>query len=134
MEMATENAGVWPDNLIRVQMTPTAPSTGRLDVRDVDGGMDERDCDAHRNGEVGTRQFVERRFRIRTPPSPDHLCTAESIAWISSRVEGDSRIYEAIMRALDYMVETWSGFVATDGRDGRGSGESRTTSQKRLRT
>lgn len=120
MEKGTNADGQWPENLIRVQMTPTSSTIGgggggrKANVDDSDDGWK-------------TATFIERRFHIRTPPSPDHLSTAESIAWIVSRVEHNPQIYESIMSALDYMVEVWRSCTtsAGDGKD--------RMSQKRLK-
>jgi len=121
MEAATENAGEWPENLIRVQMTPS--SAGGVKVH-VDGSCrrtDEYNTGDNENKSTNSsnkgEKFIERRFLIRTPPSPDHLSTAESIAWIASRVENNPQIYESIMKALDYMVEIWRGCTAADSRN-----------------
>ena len=118
MEAATENAGEWPQNLIRVQMTPS--SAGGVKVH-VNGSCKRTDEDNNGDNESESTNnsnkretFIERRFLIRTPPSPDHLSTAESIAWIASRVENNPQIHESIMKALDYMVEIWRGFTAAD--------------------
>ena len=52
-----------------------------------------------------------KRFDIRTPPSPVHLCTAECLALVASRVEENPVIYETIMRPLDLMVSQWHSFA-----------------------
>jgi DTW domain-containing protein YfiP len=110
MDNKTEAAGVWPKNLIRVQLTPsTSPTANQEETTSSDSKP----------------AFIQRRFQIRAPPSPDHLSTAECMAWIASRVEQNSEIYEGIMKVLDYMVELWRGFASSDGSDdkrkGRGS-------------
>jgi hypothetical protein len=77
--------------------------------------------------------FKPRRFDIRTPPSPDHLSTAECIATVAAMAEtsghhafhpyatgpdpdaasssgmvgSGSEIFEALMRPLDLMVHFW---------------------------
>ena len=108
MNNKTEALGIWPKHLIRVQLTPSSSSEETSDSKHT---------------------FIQRRFQIRAPPSPDHLSTAECLAWISSRVENNPEIYEGIMKVLDYMVELWRGFAnAADGggdadkRKGRGRG------------
>lgn len=53
----------------------------------------------------------QKRFGIRTPPSPGQLSTAECLALVVSRVENDPEIYETIMKPLDLMVEQWHGFA-----------------------
>ncbi|KAK1741631.1 DTW domain-containing protein [Skeletonema marinoi] len=103
MDNKTEAAGVWPKHLIRVQLTPSTSSTSNQE-------------------ETSNDAFVQRRFQIRAPPSPDHLSTAECLAWIASRVEGNSDIYEGIMKVLDYMVELWRGFARPDGDKRKGGG------------
>lgn len=103
MDNKTDAAGVWPNNMIRVQLTPSSSSSTS-------------------NGEeTSNNEFIQRRFQIRAPPSPDHLSTAECLAWIASRVEGNSDIYEGIMKVLDTMVEIWRGFAGDGKRKGGGS-------------
>ena len=112
MDNKTEAAGVWPDHMIRVQLTPSSSSA----------------C----NQEETSNDFIQRRFQIRAPPSEDHLSTCECLAWIASRVEGNKDIYEGIMKVLDYMVELWRGFARSDGDDKRkGGGSCREMTQKR---
>jgi len=123
METKTDTLGEWPKNLIRVQLTPTAlggqvHDSGSSDQ--VDNGYNNNNADANsklkdRNNEDST--FIERRFQIRAPPSPDHLSTAECVSWIVSRVERNPMIYQSIMNTLDFMVEIWKGF--TNGKPGR---------------
>jgi DTW domain-containing protein YfiP len=55
-------------------------------------------------------EFKPARFDIRTPPSPNHLSTAECIAWIISTIENDPSHYDTIMKPLDLMVEQWHSF------------------------
>ena len=109
MDNKTEAAGEWPKNLIRVQLTPSTSSTNNQEETSNDSKP----------------AFIQRRFQIRAPPSPDHLSTAECLAWIASRVEHNSEIYESILKVLDYMVELWRGFTSSnDGdekRKGRGT-------------
>ena len=59
--------------------------------------------------------FQPGRFGIRTPPSPDHLSTAECIAWIASRVEQPQQdssvlLLETLLKPLDCMVFKWTSF------------------------
>lgn len=51
-----------------------------------------------------------KRFDIRTPPSADHLSTAECLAWIVSKIEQEPEIYETLMKPLDLAVEQWHSF------------------------
>lgn len=53
--------------------------------------------------------ITHRRFDIRTPPSPDHLSTAECIATVLRELEGESNkdIFDLLMRPLDLMVSQW---------------------------
>lgn len=53
-----------------------------------------------------------RRFDIRTPPSPDHLSTAECVASVLRELEGESNkdIFDLLMRPLDLMVSQWRSF------------------------
>jgi DTW domain-containing protein YfiP len=52
----------------------------------------------------------QNRFDIRTPPSPNHLSTAECIAWVISVIEEDPLLYDTLMRPLDLMVEKWHSY------------------------
>ena len=61
-------------------------------------------------------EFRPRRFDIRTPPSNDHLSTAECIAWVTSRIEQDPTLYETFMRPLDLMVNQWHSFSDTKNK------------------
>ena len=54
--------------------------------------------------------IVPRRFDIRTPPSDQHLSTAECIALVLAKVEGNSDIYAVMMKPLDLMVQQWHAF------------------------
>ncbi|KAL3763336.1 hypothetical protein ACHAW5_011003 [Stephanodiscus triporus] len=120
METANEDAGQWPENLIRVQMTPTSAGNCNVHVNDSTGERGGGDTERQAKHDINEGgQFIERRFHIRTPPSPDHLSTAESIAWIASRVENNPQIYESIMNALDYMVEIWRGFTTSPDKISR---------------
>ncbi|KAL7461371.1 hypothetical protein ACHAXS_001791 [Conticribra weissflogii] len=103
MDNKNEAAGVWPDHLIRVQLTPSVSNAG-----------DKGETDTTSNANEPKPDFIQRRFHIRAPPSPDHLSTAECLAWVASRVEGNPLIFESIMKVLDYMVELWRGFANCD--------------------
>ena len=109
MEKCTDSDNQWPENLIRVRITPPS-STSTSSKVNLDGSDDDDGwkTPSLTTTTTTTTPFIERRFRIRTPPSSNHLCTAESIAWIVSRVERNPVIYESIMTALDYMVSVWN--------------------------
>mmetsp|Transcript_11610 Transcript_11610/g.24768 ORF Transcript_11610/g.24768 Transcript_11610/m.24768 type:complete len:398 (-) Transcript_11610:210-1403(-) len=113
MDTATEDAGEWPKNLIRVQLTP---SSNKGNDGDNNNNVD---TSSQSKGDTGDSDpvFVERRFQIRAPPSPDHLSTAECLAWIASRVERNPEIYQSVMKTLDYMVELWKGFATAKDDD-----------------
>lgn len=135
MEAATDAAGEWPENTIRVQMTPSSSGNSRVDVDDaswteanVGSSIESRSKTQDDNSE--SQSFIQRRFLIRTPPSPDHLSTAECIAWIASRIENNPLIYESITKVLDYMVERWKGCTNPDIRKRSGKSE---MSQKKLK-
>ena len=97
MENKSQEVGGWPKNLIRVQLTPSTEN-------------------AKATSKNSEPVYLERRFQIRAPPSPDHLSTAECLAWIVSRVEENPEIYEGIMKVLDYMVELWRSHVGGDNK------------------
>jgi len=83
MDRANLQHGLYPTNTLRVQLS-------------------EQDL-------VG---LSPRRFDIRTPPSPQHLSTAECLAWVVSRVEERPEIYDTLMKPLDLMVQQWHSFAA----------------------
>ena len=87
MHKANESANRYPTNLIRVKLT-----------------RDDWNVFAENS------EFKPARFDIRKPPSPDHLSTAESIAWVVSVMEGNSTCYDVIMKPLDLMVKKWRSF------------------------
>lgn len=111
MYRKVSSLGEWPDDLIRVQMKPSEAGATSIPRGASRGG------DAEADGEG----FKTRRFMIRAPPSPDHLSTAECLAWVTSMVEDDPRIYQGIMTTLDYQVDIWRSFSEGKGkkRDGR---------------
>ena len=127
-EMEAASSVEWPENLIRVQLKPSEVSGQR--------NHDEGD---NAKAETSTSEgpnFIERRFQIRTPPSPDHLSTAECLAWIASRVEHNPDIYQGIMKTLDYMVKTWEQFTeksTSDNRKSKRNVRSKNMSQKKLK-
>ena len=94
MENACTTHNVWPSNLIRVKLSP-----------------------ANTNGT--THDFQPRRFDIRTPPSPNHLSTAECIARVLAIVEDDVSIFDTLMKPLDLMVQQWHSFSKSkaEGKD-----------------
>jgi len=55
----------------------------------------------------GLCSYKPRRFGIRTPPSPEHFSTGETMAWVLSKIENDPSLYESLLRPLDLMVEKW---------------------------
>ena len=111
MNRKVSSLGEWPDELIRVQMKPSAAGATSIPRG---ASRDGNDTEADGKG------FKTRRFNIRAPPSPDHLSTAECLAWVTSLVEDKPRIYEGIMTTLDYQVNIWRSFSEGKGkkRDG----------------
>lgn len=103
MEAATDAAGEWPESMIRVQLTPSSIGKSRVDFIGTDNES-KTQCD-----NIDSQTFIQSRFLIRTPPSPDHLSTAECIAWIVSRIENNPIIYKSVTNVLDYMVGLWKG-------------------------
>lgn len=57
--------------------------------------------------DYGEYFFKPLRFDIRTPPSPDHLSTAECIAHTLRVVEENDELFNVLMRPLDLMVQQW---------------------------
>ena len=86
MDRANMEYGCYPEHMLRVQLT-----------------KDDFDRDNTR--------FEPRRFDIRTPPTEQHLSTAECVAFVLSRIEDDNHlIYHTIMKPLDLMVQQWHSF------------------------
>ncbi|KAL7486605.1 hypothetical protein ACHAW6_012211 [Cyclotella cf. meneghiniana] len=94
---------------IRVQLVPAAfESCDGSDERSPSGNDTiEKTSTDSTDSALETKPFVQRRFQIRAPPSPNHLSTAECLAWVASRVEGNPAIFETITNVLDYMVFLW---------------------------
>jgi DTW domain-containing protein YfiP len=61
--------------------------------------------------ETDLKNVQPRRFDIRTPPSDQHLSTAECIALVVSKVERNPDIYSTIMKPLDLTVQRWHDFA-----------------------
>ncbi len=95
MEFANVQHKLYPEGLIRVKIHPSDHSQESEEIRPA--------------------SYQPRRFDIRTPPSDDHLSTAECIAWITSVVEEDPTLYDRLMKPLDLMVEKWHSFAANEG-------------------
>ena len=96
----------------------------------------DKDQEQHRDASTKTKyEFKPRRFDIRTPPSDQHLSTAESLAITVHSIEAELRrshpeshtdtglsmkgndhnkdvdIYATMMKPLDLMVEQWHSFA-----------------------
>ena len=113
--------GWWPKDIIRVKLIPS-----KQDKIPIQIALDEV---AARTG-----TFRPNRFEIRTPPSVDHLSTAECLAWVVATIEENPMIYETLLRPLDLMVEKWKSF--SEGRclnrftDGDGPMEGQTCERR----
>ena len=84
---------VWPDHVIRVRIeTPDFLLNAT------------NSCKSH-----PLIDYQPKRFHIRTPPSENHLSTAESIAMVVSRIEENYALYDTFMKPLDLMVKQWHG-------------------------
>jgi len=107
MDRACIKYGVYPPHMIRVRLDPTVDCGASL------GSNEDRTAVTCVTANLLTSQpqFQPRRFDIRTPPTPDHLCTAECIAWALSIVESDMGIYRTLMKPLDLMVQKWRSFT-----------------------
>jgi DTW domain-containing protein YfiP len=136
MDKGTDLNNGWPTNLIRVQLMPSSLSTSSSSSSSsiVNGGDEETSSSSSIATATTVPAFVERRFHIRTPPSSNHLCTAECIAYIVSRVESNPRIYTSIMTTVDYMVTVWNQLSIANTDDGNNSRGIKTEmSQKKLK-
>jgi DTW domain-containing protein YfiP len=137
MDKGTDLNNGWPTNLIRVQLTPSSSSSSSTSSSyssTVNGGDEETSSSSIATATT-VPAFVERRFHIRTPPSSNHLCTAECIAYIVSRVESNPIIYTSIMTTVDYMVTVWNQLsILANTDDGNNSRGIKTEmSQKKLK-
>lgn len=104
--------------MVRVRLDPTTDWDANLDDEAVETSV------ASTSTAVPRLQFQPRRFDIRAPPSPNHLCTAECIALALSIVERDNmEIYRALMKPLELMVQKWHS--CADGGDGCNNGRGR---------
>lgn len=97
---------------IRVQLVPTASKK----CDNVDREMNQSTASNKSTESTTQTPFVQRRFEIRAPPSPNHLSTAECLAWVASRVERNPIIFESITKVLDYMVHLWRVNVSSGKR------------------
>lgn len=97
MDQANVSEGQYPDHVIRVVLRPNKEN-------DMEGSSNDDD--------VSSKKINERRgrFDIRTPPSANHLSTAECIARVLSVVEGNPSVYTSLMKPLDLMVDKWRSF------------------------
>ena len=93
------------EHWIRIQLIPEE-ITPIESIEEISNSQDE----------TSQTPFVQRRFQIRAPPSPNHLSTAECLAWVASRVERNPIIYESITKVLDYMVNLWRVNVASNNK------------------
>jgi DTW domain-containing protein YfiP len=120
MDKGTDLNNGWPTNLIRVQLTPSSSSSSTSSS--YSSTINGSDDNGWKAPPIATAtSFIERRFHIRTPPSSNHLCTAECIAYIVSRVESNPMIYTSIMTAVDYMVTVWNQLSIANTDDGNNS-------------
>lgn len=95
MDMKSIENKSWPKHMIRFKLNP-------------------------KKGDCGER-FKPRRFDIRSPPSINHLSTAECIAHVLRIVEADEgsevgldqkddSLFDTLMKPLDLMVKQWHSF------------------------
>ncbi len=132
MERACTLHNTWPQNIIRVQFSPmdkdqTTTTTSTTTDHDLNIKhplpnnnqndsiiITEKEQKLKKTLKSDTTRppegFKVRRFDIRTPPSSNHLSTAECITWAVSVIEEKPQIYETMMKPLDLMVEKWHSF------------------------
>lgn len=110
MDAKTAALSLWPKDLIRVQLSPTNNS----DASDSNNDKEEKESKKKTTTESIPSGFIPHRFDIRTPPSENHLSTAECIAWVVSSIEGNPLIYDTFMKPLDYMVHLWHSYEEKD--------------------
>jgi DTW domain-containing protein YfiP len=117
MDLKNKQENQYPDRMIRIQLKPTTDDKMPNDT------------------------FQPGRFDIRTPPSPDHLSTAECIAWIASRVawiasrveqphQDSSVLLDTLLKPLDCMVSKWK-YFQSDKRPAEDDSSSQRQSKQR---
>lgn len=100
MEQACTAHHIWPDHVIRVRLQPQ-DFMGRPD------SFEKTFTNSNAVDFEGNLRYQPKRFHIRTPPSESHFSTAESIAMVTSRIEGNAGLYDTFMKPLDLMVQKW---------------------------
>jgi len=116
--MNTKNTtrNLWPKDIIRVKLLSPNSSTSKPQNKD------KTEPPASSSPADHPTVFVPKRFDIRTPPSDQHLSTAECLAWVVSVIEDSPEVYETLMKPLDYMVQKWHSFSQEDDIKGGGRG------------
>jgi len=114
MHLKNTSMNLWPKDLVRVKLSPTIESHPKNDDNEPSSTNSTKDSTDSSNSKLPT-SYKPRRFDIRTPPSENHLSTAECIAWVVSAIEQDGSIYETLMKPLDYMVKLWHSFDSNRG-------------------
>jgi DTW domain-containing protein YfiP len=109
---------------IRVQLLPSKLNCCGGTDQTADSANTKADTEVcFGNAQNNTQTpFIQRRFQIRAPPSPNHLSTAECLAWVASRIEQNPEIFETIAKVLDYMVILWRGSVVSEEEKGSEQG------------
>lgn len=147
MERKNTTLNLWPKDLIRVKLTPSSSPSSTNDNTQPNDGNGTADNKNHESDDALSKStakaqnpttnreisetaqtkipegFKPRRFDIRTPPSENHLSTAECIAWVVSAVEKNGSIYENLMKPLDYMVKLWHSFDSNRAGSSSNEGE-----------
>jgi DTW domain len=138
MDRANVQHDCYPRHLVRVQFEPD--DLASCWQPDTTAGSNSTATTASSSSSSSSSSsphpiaFRPRRFDIRTPPTDEHLSTAESMAIALACIESDSRyhfapdnignndddndttmetpdIYSTIMKPLDLMVQQWHGFT-----------------------
>jgi len=122
MVRANDTMNLWPHDLVRVRLSSTVNNHIMHESDEMKSKKESyllrKTEDDFMNSEKGSAkccediQFVPdgyrpRRFDIRTPPTDNHLSTAESIAWVVSYIECKPSLYTDLMKPLDEMVSHW---------------------------
>ena len=101
-----DRANTYPNHIIRVQW-------GHKDIVALKPLQDNQG-----HSTIGGTTTTGRFASIRTPPSPNHLSTAECIALAVSRLEDGSDsayLFEQLMKPLDCMVKKWNSYRNNKG-------------------
>jgi len=101
MEKTCTNNNAWPPHTIRVKLS-------KEDLTHTTSTITNNDIfDSINYNSAENSLFQPKRFDIRTPPSEEHLSTAECIGHVLRIVEENDEVFHMLMKPLDLMVQQW---------------------------